>query len=158
MFIDLHADRRTDGRRWGVEPICAALDVAVSTYYSAATLDAAETRWLEFTDTWGTKYPAVVGVWERAWEQFIPFLAFPAELRRLMYTTNSIESLKTRFRQAVRRRGHFPTEQSALKVLYLCVKRKEKNRSNPTSKVVAWTQILNTLIVTYGDRITRAIK
>ena len=126
--------------------------------YTAPTLDAAETSWLEFTETWGTKYPAVVGVWERAWEQFIPFLAFPAELRRLMYTTNSIESLNSRFRQAVRRRGHFPTEQSALKVLYLCVKRKEKNRSNPTSRVVGWTQILNTLIVTYGDRITRAIK
>ncbi len=126
--------------------------------YTAPTLDAAETRWLEFTETWGAKYPAVIGVWERAWEQFTPFLAFPAELRRLMYTTNAIESLNSRFRQAVRRRGHFPTEQAALKVLYLCVKRKEKNRTNPTSKVVSWTKILNTLIVTYGDRITRAIK
>jgi transposase-like protein len=126
--------------------------------YTAPTLDTAETRWLEFTEAWGAKYPAVVGVWERAWEQFTPFLAFPAELRRLMYTTNAIESLNSRFRQAVRRRGHFPTEQAALKVLYLCVKRKEKNRTNPTSKVVGWTKILNTLIVTYGDRITRAIK
>jgi transposase-like protein len=126
--------------------------------YTAPTLDGAETRWLEFTETWGQKYPAVVGVWERAWEQFTPFLAFPAEVRRLMYTTNSIEALNSRFRQAVRRRGHFPTEQSALKVLYLCVKRKEKNRSNPTSKVVGWTKILNTLIVTYGDRVSQAIK
>jgi putative transposase len=126
--------------------------------YTAPTLDAAETRWLEFTETWGKNYPAIVGVWERAWEQFIPFLGFPAELRRLMYTTNAIESLNARFRQAVRRRGHFPTEQAALKVLYLCVKRKEKNRTNPTSKVVGWGQILNTLTVVYGDRITQAIK
>lgn len=126
--------------------------------YTAPTLDAAETRWLEFTETWGTKYPAVVGVWERAWEQFTPFLSYPAELRKVMYTTNAIESLNARFRQAVRRRGHFPNEQAAMKVLYLCVKRRDKNRSNPTGKVVGWGPILNTLTVIYGDRITRAIK
>jgi transposase-like protein len=126
--------------------------------YTAPTLDAAETRWLEFTETWGAKYPAVVGVWERAWEQFIPFLSFPAELRKVMYTTNAVESLNARFRQAVRRRGHFPTEQAAMKVLYLCVKRRDKNRSNPTGKVVGWGPILNILTVIYGDRITRAIK
>jgi transposase-like protein len=100
----------------------------------------------------------VVGVWERAWEQFIPFLAFPAELRRLMYITNAIESLNARFRQAVSRRGHFPTEQAALKVLDLCVKRRDKNRTNPTSKVVGWGQILNIPTVVYGDKITQAIK
>ncbi|MCP4305167.1 MAG: IS256 family transposase [bacterium] len=126
--------------------------------YTAPTLDAAEARWLEFDDTWGVKYPAVVGVWERAWEEFIPFLAHPPELRRIMYTTNAIESLNARFRHAVNRRGHFPTEQAAMKVLYLCVKRKQKNRSNPTGKVVGWGQILNALVVAYGDRITRAIK
>jgi putative transposase len=126
--------------------------------YTAPTLDAAETRWLEFTDTWGAKYPATVGTWERSWEQFTPFLAFPPEVRKILYTTNAIESLNARFRHAVNRRGHFPTGQAALKVLYLCVKRREKNRSNPTGKVNNWGRILQVLAVTYGERITKAIK
>lgn len=134
--------------------VCAGL----RTVYTAATLDAAEARWLEFDEAWGAKYPAVIGVWERAWEQFIPFLAHPPELRKIMYTTNAIESLNARFRHAVNRRGHFPTEQAAMKVLYLCIKRKQKNRSNPTGKIVGWGKILNALVVAYGDRITKAIK
>jgi transposase-like protein len=76
----------------------------------------------------------------------------------LVYTTNSIEALNSRFRQAVHRRGHFPHEQAALKVLYLCVKRRDKNRSNPTGRVPGWKHILNTLVVTYGERIETAIK
>jgi transposase-like protein len=126
--------------------------------YTAPTLDAAEARWLEFDETWGTRYPAAVATWERAWERFTPFLSHPPELRKIMYTTNAIESLNARFRHAVNRRGHFPNEQAALKVLFLCVRRKEKNRSNPTGKIVGWGKILQTLVVTYGDRITRAIK
>jgi len=125
--------------------------------YTAATVDAAETRWLEFGEVWAEKYPAVIGVWERAWEEFIPFLGHPAELRKIMYTTNAIESLNARFRHAVNRRGHFPTDQAAMKVLFLCIKRKEKNRSNPTGKVVGWGAILNALVVAYGDRVTSAI-
>lgn len=134
--------------------VCADLKAV----YTAPTLDAAEARWLEFDETWGQKYPAAIGVWERAWEQFIPFLAHPPELRKIMYTTNAIESLNARFRHAVNRRGHFPTEQAVLKVLYLCIKRKQKNRSNPTGKIVGWGKILNALVVAYGDRITTAIK
>jgi putative transposase len=126
--------------------------------YTAPTVDAAEARWLEFAERWGERYPAIIGLWERSWEQFTPFLNFPAELRKLVYTTNSIEALNSRFRQAVRRRGHFPHEQAALKVLYLCVKRRDKNRSNPTGRVPGWKKILNTLAVTYGDRIETAIK
>jgi putative transposase len=94
----------------------------------AVGVDAAEARWLEFAEAWGERYPAIIGLWERSWEQFTPFLDFPAELRKLVYTTNSIEALNSRFRQAVRRRGHFPHEQAALTVLYLCVKRRDQNR------------------------------
>jgi len=130
----------------------------LKTVYTAPTLDAAETRWLEFAETWGEAYPTIIGLWERSWEQFIPFLAHPGELRKIMYTTNAIESLNARFRQAVVRRGHFPTDQAALKVLYLCVKRKDKNRSNPTGRVPGWTKILNALVLAYGDRIETAIK
>ena len=130
----------------------------LKTIYTAPSVDAAEAEFLEFGEKWGEHYPAIVGLWERSWEQFIPFLDFPPELRKLVYTTNSIEALNSRFRQAVRRRGHFPHEQAAMKVLYLCVKRREKNRSNPTGRVPGWTKILNTLVVTYGDRIESAIK
>jgi len=67
--------------------------------------------------------------------------------------TNGIESLNSRFRQAVRRRGHFPTEQSAMKILYLTVRERRPNRSNPTGKINGWKTILNTLAITYGDRL-----
>ena len=135
-----------------------AITTGLRAVYTAATLDAAEARWLEFAEEWGQRYPAIVGLWERSWEQFTPFLAHPAELRRVMYTTNAIESLNARFRQAVNRRGHFPNEQAALKVLYLCVKRRDKNRSNPTGRVVGWKKILNALVLAYGERIESAVK
>jgi putative transposase len=65
----------------------------------------------------------------------VPFLDFPDEIRKLIYTTNGIESLNARFRQAVRRRGHFPTEQAALKILYLTVRERRPNRTNPTGRI-----------------------
>jgi Transposase, Mutator family len=67
--------------------------------------------------------------------------------------TNGIESLNARFRQAIRRRGHFPTEQAAMKILYLTVRERRPNRSNPTGRIPGWKSILNTLAITYGDRL-----
>jgi len=83
--------------------------------YTAPTQAAAEQRFAEFELSWGGRYPAIIRLWRNAWEQFIPFLAFPPEIRKIIYTTNAIESLNSRFRQACRNRGHFPDEQSALK-------------------------------------------
>ena len=85
----------------------------------------------------------MIATWERAWDDFVPFLAFPLELRQIVYTTNAIESLNARFRKAVRHRGHFPTEQSALKVLYLVATGRRPNRSNPTGQISGWKTILN---------------
>ena len=124
--------------------------------YTAPSLDAAETRFAEFAATWRDKYPAMIATWESAWNDFVPFLDFPIELRQLVYTTNSIESLNSRFRKAVRHRGHFPTEQAALKVLYLVATERRKNRSNPTGRINGWKQILNILTIHYGDRIEAA--
>jgi putative transposase len=121
--------------------------------YTSSTLDAAEARFAEFAQTWRERYPAMIAMWERAWPEFIPFLDFPVEIRRLIYTTNGIESLNSRFRAAVRRRGHFPTEQAALKILYLTVRDRRPNRSNPTGKINSWKSILNVLAITYGDRL-----
>jgi transposase-like protein len=124
--------------------------------YTAATVEAAQTHFASFSDTWRDLYPAMIGSWEAAWEEFVPFLAFPVELRKIVYTTNAIESLNARFRRAVRHRGHFPNEQSAMKVLYLVAMQHRPNRANLTGKINGWKHILNTLSVHYGDRITAA--
>jgi len=79
---------------------------------AAAALDALE-------DKWGARCPATIRLWRNAWSEFIPFLDYDAETRRVLYSTNAIESLNARFRRAVRARGHFPNEQSAMKTLYL---------------------------------------
>ncbi|SEG81648.1 Transposase, Mutator family [Thermomonospora echinospora] len=122
--------------------------------YTAPTETAAEQRFAEFEAEWGDRYPAVIRLWREAWPTFTPFLAFPAEIRRVIYTTNAIESLGARFRQAARRRGHFPTEQAALKVLYLVIRQPLKNRPNVTGRTPGWKTALNTLALYYGDRIT----
>src|SRR5215510_3009694 len=121
--------------------------------YTAPTADAALVRFEEFADTWRDRYPAMIATWESAWPEFVPFLEFPVELRRLVYTTNAIESLNARFRRAVRHRGHFPSEQAALKVLYLVATERKKNRTNPTGRITGWKAILNALTIHYGDRI-----
>lgn len=121
--------------------------------YRATTLANAEAAFAEFADTWRDKYPAMVKMWENAWSEFVPFLDFPVEIRTLIYTTNGIESLNARFRAAVRRRGHFPTEQAALKILYLTVRERRPNRTNPTGRINGWKSILNVLAITYGDRV-----
>ena len=95
----------------------------------------------------------MIGMWERSWTEFVPFLDFPVEIRKLIYTTNGIECLNARFRQSTRRRGHFPNEQAAMKILYLTVKERRPNRANPTGQISGWKSILNTLAMTYGDRL-----
>lgn len=121
--------------------------------YTSSTAAAAEVRFEEFADAWGGTYPAMIEMWRRTWTEFVPFLDFPIEIRKLIYTTNGIESLNARFRAATRRRGHFPNEQSALKVLYLAVLERRHNRQNPTGEIAGWKAILNTLAMTYGDRL-----
>jgi putative transposase len=109
-------------------PITKALRVV----YGAPTVDAAEAAFAQFEADWGQRYPAIIRLWRNAWPTFTPFLAFPPQIRRLVYTTNAIESLNARFRQATRRRGHFPNEQAALKVLYLVIRTPRPNRANVT--------------------------
>lgn len=131
---------------------------AMRQIYTAPTIEAAETRFEAFVADWGETYPAMIRAWENSWEEFTPFLEFPAELRRVVYTTNAVESLNARFRRAVRHRGHFPNEQAAMKVLYLVATTRRKNRQNPTGKTNGWKTILNTLTMHYGDRIADHIR
>ena len=121
--------------------------------YTASSAEAAEFEFECFAERWGERYPALISLWRNSWAEFTPFLDYPLEVRKLIYTTNGIESLNARFRAAVRRRGHFPDEQSALKVLFLTIHHREKNRPNPTGRINNWTPILNTLTLIYGDRL-----
>ena len=125
---------------------------------TAPTVGAAEARFAEFSADWADTYPAMIQSWHNSWDEFVPFLAFPAELRRVVYTTNAIESLNARFRRAVRHRGHFPNEQAAMKILYLVATARRKNGGNLVGKTNSWTTILNTLTVHYGDRIADHIR
>jgi transposase-like protein len=124
--------------------------------YTAPTVAAAEAQFAEFTETWKPIYPAIIQSWEQSWGEFVPFLEFPLELRKIVYTTNAIESLNARFRRAVRHRGHFPNEQAALKVLYLVATSSRKNRSDLVGKINGWKPILNALTIHYGDRLNAA--
>lgn len=131
----------------------SSITKALRTVYTAPTVDAAEARFAEFETEWGQRYPAIIRLWRGAWEEFTPFLAFPPEVRRVIYTTNAVESLNSRFRQATRRRGHFPNDQAALKVLYLVIRSPIANRTNVTGRTTGWKAALNALTLFYGDRI-----
>jgi transposase-like protein len=143
-----HTLRLTGRKDW------PAITPGLRAIYTAATAEQAAARFAEFADRWGGKYPAVIRAWTESWDRFTPFLAFDAEIRTVIYTTNMIESLNAQFRQATRRRGHFPTEQAALKVLYLVIRDKRKNGGNITARISGWKKALNTLAIAYGDRIT----
>ena len=144
--------RYASKKHWG--PITKSMRAI----YTAPTTEAAETLFEAFAQDWEHTYPAMIRAWRNSWGEFTPFLEFPAELRRVVYTTNAVESLNARFRRAVRHRGHFPNEQAALKVLYLVATAKRKGRENLTGKTNGWKTILNTLTVHYGDRIADHIK
>ena len=144
--------RYASKKHWG--PITKAM----REIYAAPTVGAAEARFAEFSADWADTYPAMIQSWENSWDEFVPFLAFPAELRRVVYTTNAIESLNARFRRAVRHRGHFPNEQAAMKILYLVATTRRKNGGNLVGKTNSWNTILNTLTVHYGDRIADHIR
>jgi transposase-like protein len=124
--------------------------------YTAPSLPAAEALFAEFADRWSDTYPAMIGSWETSWNEFVPFLEFPPELRKVVYTTNAIESLNARFRRAVRHSGHFPNEQAALKVLYLVANQNRPNRSDLVGRINGWKPILSALTIHYGDRVIGA--
>ncbi|MGV9387491.1 IS256 family transposase, partial [Nonomuraea sp. NPDC003707] len=98
-----------------------AIAKALKPVYTAPTEAAALERFLEFAETWGGRYPAIVKLWEDAWAEFVPFLNFDTEIRRVICSTNAIESVNARIRRAVKARGHFPNEQAALKCVYMAI-------------------------------------
>jgi putative transposase len=121
--------------------------------YTAPTETAAAARFDEFAERWGTQYPAIIRLWRGTWSEFIPFLDYDVEIRRVICSTNAIESLNARYRRAVRARGHFPTEQAALKCLYLVTRSLDPTGRGRARWAMRWKPALNAFAITFEGRI-----
>ncbi|MFC9625695.1 IS256 family transposase, partial [Streptomyces sp. NPDC056930] len=129
---------------------------ALKPVYTAPTEDAATERFLEFSDAWGGKYPAIVRLSENAWAEFVPFLQFDTEIRRVVCTTNAIESVNARIRKAVRSRGHFPNEQAAIKCVYMAIMSLDPTRQGRKRWSQRWKAALNAFEITFDGRLSAA--
>ena len=121
--------------------------------YTAPTEAAARARFEEFAEKWCTMYPAIRKLWENAWTEFIPFLDYDVEIRRIICSTNAIESLNARYRRAVRARGHFPNDAAALKCLYLVTRSLDPTGRGRARWVTRWKPALNAFAITFEGRI-----
>src|SRR6266496_2705412 len=151
-----------------------AVAAALRPIYTAPTADAAEAELLAFAESdLGRRYPATVTTWTAAWERFTPFLAFPPEVRTIIYTTNAIESLNYQLRKIIKNRGHFPTDDAVIKLLWLAIRDIEDERARARARekglpagqrrapgrlvegstVQGWRQALGTLALHYPDRL-----
>jgi putative transposase len=132
-----------------------AVAAGLKDIYRAVDAAAGEVALAAFEEgPWGRKYPAIGQSWRRAWGEVVPFYAFPAEVRRLLYTTNAIEALNSKLRRAVRARGHFPTDEAALKLLFLVLNRAEKEWRMPPGE---WAMAKAQFAVLFGERFTKAL-
>jgi putative transposase len=141
----LASKRDWDALKRDVKPIYTAVNAAAA----RAALD-------DLAERWGPRYGAIIRLWENAWEQFIPFLDYDVEIRKVICSTNAIESLNARYRRAVKARGHFPTEQAALKCLYLVTRSLDPTGTGRTKWAVRWKPALNAFAITFGDRFPAA--
>ncbi len=129
-----------------------ALKRDVKPIYTAVNADAARAALDELTERWGTKYGAIVRLWSNAWEEFIPFLDYDIEIRKVICSTNAIESLNARYRRAIKARGHFPTEQAALKCLYLVTRSLDPTGAGRARWTMRWKPAVNAFAITFADR------
>jgi putative transposase len=135
-----------------------AIAKALRPVYTAPSESAALDAFAEFSGTWEAKYPAIVKLWESAWAEFVPFLAFDTEIRTLICTTNAIESLNARFRRSVKARGHFPTEQAALKHLYLVIISLDPTGRGRQRWSNRWKAALNAFDIAFDGRLSAGRK
>jgi putative transposase len=132
----------------------AAIAKDIKPVYTAPSEAAALDAFAEFSGKWEKRYPAIIKLWENAWAEFVPFLRFDREIRTVICTTNAIESINARLRRAVNARGHFPTEQAALKCLYLALMSLDptgKGRKRWTNR---WKAALNAFDLTFDGRLS----
>jgi putative transposase len=117
--------------------------------YTAVDADAAQAALEAFDEKWGSRFPVITQAWLNAWEYVTPFLAFPPELRRVVYTTNAIEALNRQLRKAIKTKGHFPNEEAARKLIYLAI----TNAVPAWTRTRNWTTALLAFKIHFGDRL-----
>jgi putative transposase len=141
----LASKRDWDALKRDVKPIYTAVNAAAA----RAALD-------QLAETWAQRYPAIIRLWQNAWQEFIPFLDYDVEIRKVLCSTNAIESLNARYRRAVKARGHFPTEQAALKCLYLVTRSLDPTGKGQARWTMRWKPAINAFAITFGDRFPAA--
>ena len=128
-----------------------AVITALKQIYRAETAEMAAERLEEFaTSEWGQKYPTIAPLWRRHWTHVIPFLSYPHEVRKMIYTTNALESVHMRLRKIIKSRGHFPNDEAALKLLYLVVRNITKTWNMPPRE---WKSAMNHFAILFGERL-----
>ena len=120
--------------------------------YTAPNPDAALAALDDLEEKWGKQYRAMIRLWRNAWNEFIPFLDYDIEVRTVICSTNAIESLNARYRRAIRARGHFPTEQAAMKCLYLVTRSLDPTGAGRTRWTMRWKPAINAFAITFSDR------
>jgi putative transposase len=125
-----------------------ALVQALRPIYSAENEPAARAALDGFDETWGKRYPAIVRLWRHRWAEVVPFLAYPVEIRRILYTTNAVESVNSQLRRVLKPKGSFPTDEAVLKMLYLAL----QHAKNSWKASKHWAQSLSYFSIMFGDR------
>jgi len=133
------------------KPLAAAIKpiyTATSAEAAQAELDAFERR------PWGQKFPTVAAAWRRVWDRVIPFFAFPPAVRRVIYTTNAIESINARLRKIIKTRGHFPSDDAATKLIWLALRNITADWGRAAHN---WKEAMNQFAILYADRFTKTV-
>lgn len=131
-----------------------AITKALKPVYQAPTFQAAGDALAVFETEWGDRYPAIVDLWKRNWERFTPFLEFDPAIRKIIYTTNAIESLNYQLRKVTKTRGHFPTDDAVLKILYLAIRNIGHQRGGDLGTgTQGWKQALNAFAIAFPGRL-----
>jgi transposase-like protein len=129
-----------------------AVKRGIKSIYTAPNPAAATAALDDLEEKLGRKYGAIIRLWRNAWDEFIPFLDYDLEIRRMICSTNAIESLNARYRRAIRARGHFPTEQAAMKWLYLVTRSLDPTGTGRARWTMRWKAVINAFAITFGDR------
>jgi putative transposase len=130
------------------------LAAAIKPVYTAPSAEAAQAELDAFEQSpWGQKFPTVVAAWRRAWDRVIPFFAFPPAVRKVIYTTNAIESINARLRKIIKSRGHFPSDDAATKLIWLALRNITADWGRAAKD---WKEAMNQFAILYADRFTRA--
>ena len=120
--------------------------------YGAGTLEESELKLEEFSEEWDKKYPAISQGWRRNWDRLTVYFDCSEDIRKVIYTTNSIESLNSTLRRVLKTKGSFPNDESIMKILYLAIERISRKWSRPIHN---WKSALNQFVMMYGERVTK---